>query len=113
MNTVNLIEDNLPGFRGQACLVQNEETEEFFVISTVTPHSSEYDGDFETLAFRADADGSIIDWMEVAGGRNMSTADVIGCLVDGDLFSYEAPTFDRSMFLDDEWDDAFSDNDLY
>lgn len=107
MNTINIVEDNLPGFRGQACLVQNEETREFFVVSTVIPHISEYDGDFETLAFRSDEEGNITDWLEVAGGRNMTTSEVIEALSPYD----EDAVFDPSMFGEDEWEDFVREDD--
>jgi len=77
----------LQGFRGQACLVQDEETQRFFVVSSVDPRdmmaglggligSLDMFGP-ETLVFPAHEDGSVTDWGEVAGGRGTSRIQAI------------------------------------
>lgn len=76
----------LEGFRGEACLVQDEETQRFFVVSSVDTStmfagmSAMFgSGDIfssiggpETLVFPADKDGNVTDWGEVTGGRGVS-----------------------------------------
>jgi hypothetical protein len=61
----------LTGWRGQACLVRRGE--KFFVISSV---NALYTGP-ETLVFAADADGEVVDYGEVAGGRGVSRDEAI------------------------------------
>lgn len=82
---VRIIEDQLDGFRGDACLVVDDNGN-YFVVSTITramfPHAY---GDIETLAFRANEDGTVDEWMDVAGGGDMTRADVIAQIEAGDL----------------------------
>ena len=58
-------------WKGSACLVKRGD--DYFVVSSVIALYS----DFETLAFRADKKGQIVNWVEVAGGRGASREDVI------------------------------------
>lgn len=75
----------LEGFRGEACLVQDEETQRFFVVSSVDPSATmpmlaAFGGGIggpETLVFPADKDGEVTDWGEVAGGRGTSRIQAI------------------------------------
>lgn len=47
--------------------------DDYFVVSSVhAPFSG-----FETLVFRADAEGNITEWGEVAGGRGVSRSGAI------------------------------------
>jgi hypothetical protein len=73
----------LDGFRGDACLVQDEETKRYFVVSSVDTSKMfgfMTDGGFETLVFAADKDGTVTDWSDVAGGRGLSRIEAIADL---------------------------------
>ena len=68
----------LSGFRGNACLVMREG--QYFVVSTANvPFSGP-----ETLVFRANYDGRVTNWSEVAGGRGMSRDEAIADLSERD-----------------------------
>lgn len=60
---------------GDACLVALDmpARTQYFVVSSVDALITGP----ETLAFRADADGEVSSWTEVAGGRGMSREEVI------------------------------------
>lgn len=61
----------LDGYRGKVVLVKKGE--DYFAISSVhVPFSG-----FETLVFKANEGGEVIDWLEVAGGRGMSREEAI------------------------------------
>jgi hypothetical protein len=60
----------LKDYNGRACLVRKGE--EYFVVSSVSVL-----GTPETLVFRADAEGDITEWLEVAGGKHMSREEAI------------------------------------
>ena len=70
-----------PGGAQQA-LLRHEPTGEHFVVShVVVPFSGP-----ETLVFPADAEGEITDWLEIAGGRNVSPEEAaaqLAALLDG------------------------------
>jgi hypothetical protein len=57
--------------KGPRCLVRRGD--EYFVVSSVVALMSGP----ETLVFPADAEGSITDWGEVAGGRGVSREEAI------------------------------------
>lgn len=101
MNTFTMVDEDVEGFRGRACLVRCEETGDFFVVSTITDHGAY--GETQTMAFKADEDGNILDWLEVAGGGNMSREDVLEYMTHCELD--DISSFDRYMFADDEWED--------
>jgi hypothetical protein len=118
---IKIVEDSLPNFRGDACMVYNDETGEFFVVSTITedisPHSY---GSVETLAFRCDEYGIIHDWADVAGGGEMTRDDVLEQLASGDLYDWysedESYAFHEGDSVSDEDDDSgwfYSDDDGY
>ena len=70
---IELVKDNLPGFRGSAALVKRGEL--YFVVSSIT---SAYDtGLPETLVFPATAEGKVTDWGSVAGRRYVTRAQAI------------------------------------
>ena len=106
MNTFTIVDDNLEGFRGRACLVLCEETDDYFVISTITDHGAY--GEMQSMAFKADEDGNVVDWLEVAGGGNMTREDVLEYLSNCEL--EDISSFDRYMFADDEWEDFLRDD---
>lgn len=57
--------------KGDACLVRKGDA--YFVVSSAhVPFSG-----FETLAFPANADGEIEDWLEAAGWRGATRQEVI------------------------------------
>jgi hypothetical protein len=61
----------LPGWKGDACLVEMGGS--YFVVSSVyAPFTGP-----ETLVFRSDEDGHVSDYLEVAGGRGMSREEAI------------------------------------
>ena len=63
----------LSGFTGEACLVKIKD--KYFVVSSV---SAAFDtGMPETLVFPSDENGKVMDWGEVAGGRNVSREEAI------------------------------------
>lgn len=75
MGAVKIVRE-LHGFTGQACLVRRGD-EHFVVSSTIVPFSGP-----ETLAFPADENGKVLDWLEVAGGRGRSREETIGELAE-------------------------------
>lgn len=86
----------LKDFRGKACLVQDEPTGEYFVVSSVLFDASIVPlmgAAGETLVFRANSEGDVTDWMEVAGGKNQSReyamASLTGMLERGQSWSEE------------------------
>lgn len=62
--------------RGDAVLVRDG-SDHYIVSSVDAPFSG-----FETLVFRADDNGEVTDWCEVAGGRGMSREEAIADLED-------------------------------
>lgn len=88
---IKIVEDSLPNFRGDACMVYDDETGEFFVVSTITDdlNPNAY-GEIETLAFRCDEYGIIHDWADVAGGADMTRDDVLEQLASGDLYDWSS-----------------------
>lgn len=102
MKNITIVQE-LEGFRGDACLVRDQD-DNYFVVSTISrdeyPHAF---GDTETMAFSSDQHGNVLDWMEVAGGGNMSRDDVIGCLSRGEAYDWEVPEFDGDQDFDSEW----------
>jgi len=62
----------LDDFTGSACLVRKGF--KFYVVSTA---EDPYTGIEETLAFPSDADGNVLSWGEVAGGRHATREEVI------------------------------------
>lgn len=114
MNTITILEEDLDGYRGAACLVTDQEGN-FFVISTITrgQYAHTY-GDFETMAFRSNADGKVTRWDEVCGGGDLTRQDVLDMLtlgeVDNDDWTSVAQAFDREMFSEDEWEDWYRDD---
>src|ERR1700751_6053316 len=114
MSKITIIEDDLEGFEGSACLVMDEEGR-CFVVSTITKaHFAHASNAVETFAFPADEEGNVTDWMEVAGGGGMTRNDVIAQIEAGDITYWESPDdeFDGDYFLDavdfypaDVWDD--------
>lgn len=113
MNTITVVEDDLDGYRGTACLVTDQDGN-FYVISTITREQYAHTyGDFETMAFHANAEGKIIEWDQVCGGGDLTRQDVLDMLTIGDVdngWAYVAQSFDREMFSEDEWEDWYRDD---
>lgn len=74
--TVEVINQNLKGFRGTAWLLRASNGD-FYVASGM---HVVYSG-WEVLVFPATPTGSIKDWGEVAGGRGISHPDAVADLV--------------------------------
>lgn len=70
MSTVEFVKE-LTGWQGSACLVRKGA--KYFIVSSVTAPIT----GFETLVFPARADGSVISYGDVAGGRGMSREEAI------------------------------------
>lgn len=114
MNTITVVEDDLDGYRGAACLVTDQDGN-FYVISTITREQYAHTyGDFETMAFRSNAEGKITQWDQVCGGGDLTRQDVLDMLanddVESDGWSALAQAFDRDMFSEDEWEDWYRDD---
>lgn len=97
-----IVAENLAGFRGDSCLVQDEDTGEYFLVSTVTKADfADTAGEVDTFAFRADADGNVFDWDDVAGGADMTRDDVIAILASGELYDWASEG--DSGWVDDDY----------
>lgn len=105
---IKIVEESLPNYLGDACMVYDDETGDFFVVSTITedinPHAY---GSIETLAFRCDEYGIIHDWADVAGGGGMNRDEVLQQLAEGNLYDWD--TEDDSYFEHEGIDYLFSD----
>lgn len=66
------------GWLSTACLVRDTLTDKHYVVSSVM---APYTG-YETLVFRADKDGNVTDWLEVAGGQGLSREQALVDLLD-------------------------------
>lgn len=118
MNKVTIVEEFLDGFRGDACLVRDHHGN-YFVVSTVSRAEFEHSyGAIETLAFRSNAEGVVDNWMDVAGGGDMTRDEVIVLIAEGDLNDWDSE--DDSFFQHedvdylfgkgvDAWSDSWSD----
>jgi len=74
MSDYEMVKDNLDGFHGQACLIKHKGG--YFVVSSVVAYSG-----FETLVFKANKDGEVSSWCDVAGGRGMDRQNAINDLI--------------------------------
>lgn len=98
---ITLIEDQLDTLNGEACLVKDDD-DNYFVVSTLSQ---------DTMAFRADPEGRIRDWLEVAGGENMTREEVFDCLARGDWQDQDGePGFDREWYSEEDWEDWYQDD---
>lgn len=112
--SIIIVEDLLEGFRGDACLVKDGHGN-YFVVSTITreqfPHAY---GDIETLAFRANEDGTVSSWADVAGGGDMTRSDVLAQISSGDLYEWESEDdsylFHDPDYLEDGWNEWVLEN---
>ena len=68
---VEVIQKDLPNFRGEAWLVKRGD--DYFVVSGV---SAMFTG-WEVLVFPTNADGKVSEWLEVCGGRGISHNEAI------------------------------------
>lgn len=74
--TIEFIRE-LEGWRGKAALVRAN-PDEYYVISSIEDRSYGFIAvPRETLAFSADADGHVTNWLQVAGGVSMNRQEVI------------------------------------
>ena len=67
--TVEIIRE-LSGFAGNACLIR--QNGHYFIVSSAHAYSG-----FETLIFHANADGTVAEWCECGGGREIDRAQAI------------------------------------
>ena len=90
---IKIIRKDLPNFAGWAWLVQDEATQEHFMVSRAYADPTnpfvqlaslfgDSRGGWEVLVFPADADGNVTDWHEVAGhaGEDYTHEDAIADL---------------------------------
>lgn len=75
---IEIVDDNLPGFTGEAKLVKRKVSgkDRYFVVSGT---SAAFTG-WEVLVFPADETGKVTDWGEVCGGRGISMQSAIDIL---------------------------------
>lgn len=59
-------------FRSHAVLTNGEH-----ILISDAKHGEGYAAIDETLAFKCDDDGNVVEWSEIAGGRGLRTEDVV------------------------------------
>lgn len=94
--SIHIVEDSLPKYTVECCLVFDDETGEFYVVAS-------YEDDQEVLAYPSDEFGNVLNWAEVAGGVNMSIEDVLDQLSSGDIYDWydDEEYLDFSFYLDE------------
>lgn len=67
---MRIIKEVKQGYRGPACLVEHDG--KYFVVSGPINPRLGFSREKEVLVFRADEDGRVTDWLDVAGGIGVS-----------------------------------------